>query len=53
LLIEPIRVNSTYSLFGVEVTQAQLIAAACMVAGVVVMWKRRLVPIGQAPDRAH
>ena len=41
LLIEFIRVNSTYSLFGVEVTQAQLIAAACVVAGLVIMWKRR------------
>ena len=41
LLIEFIRVNSTYSLFGVEVTQAQLIATACVVAGLVIMWRRR------------
>jgi phosphatidylglycerol:prolipoprotein diacylglycerol transferase len=46
-LIEPIRVNSTYTLFGAEVTQAQLIAAACIVAGVVVMWRRRAVVPGE------
>jgi phosphatidylglycerol---prolipoprotein diacylglyceryl transferase len=39
-LIELIRVNTTYNLFGFEVTQAQLIAPACMVAGVIVMWLR-------------
>jgi phosphatidylglycerol:prolipoprotein diacylglycerol transferase len=46
LLIEFIRVNTYYVLFGVEVTQAQLIAAACVIAGIVVMWRRR------APARA-
>ena len=39
--IEPIRVNSTYSLFGREVTQAQIIAVSCIVAGIVVMWLRQ------------
>jgi phosphatidylglycerol:prolipoprotein diacylglycerol transferase len=41
LLIEFIRVNTHYDLFGVEVTQAQLIATACVIAGLVVMWRRR------------
>ncbi len=44
LLIEFIRVNTHYVLFGVEVTQAQLIAAACVIAGLVVMWRRRAAP---------
>lgn len=39
-LIELIRVNSKYTLFGTEVTQAQLIASACIVAGGIVMWRR-------------
>jgi phosphatidylglycerol:prolipoprotein diacylglycerol transferase len=40
-LIELIRVNSTYSLFGLNVTQAQIISTACVVAGIVVMvWRR-------------
>jgi len=39
-LIELIRVNTTYSLFGHEVTQAQIISTACVIAGVVVMWRR-------------
>lgn len=38
LLIESIRVNTTYDLFGVAVTQAQLIAVACVVAGSIGMW---------------
>ena len=38
LLIEPIRVNTTFDLFGVAVTQAQLIAVGCVVAGCVGMW---------------
>jgi phosphatidylglycerol:prolipoprotein diacylglycerol transferase len=38
--IELIRVNTTYSLFGLEVTQAQLIATAFMVAGAMLMWRR-------------
>ena len=41
LAIEPIRVNVTFSLFGAEVTQAQLIASACVLAGIFVMWRRR------------
>jgi phosphatidylglycerol:prolipoprotein diacylglycerol transferase len=44
LLIEFIRVNTYYVLFGVHVTQAQLIAAACVIAGLVVMWRRRAAP---------
>ena len=43
-LIELIRVNSTYSLFGLEVTQAQLISTGCVVAGLLVMWRRRDAP---------
>jgi phosphatidylglycerol:prolipoprotein diacylglycerol transferase len=39
--IEPIRVNSTYTLFGHEVTQAQIIAVASVVAGILVMWWRQ------------
>ena len=46
LLIEFIRINTYYVLFGVEVTQAQLIASACIIGGIVVMWLRR------APARA-
>ena len=37
LLIEFIRVNTTYELFGVAVTQAQLISVACIVAGAIGM----------------
>lgn len=44
-LIELIRVNSTYSLFGMNVTQAQIISTACIVAGLVVMWWRRTPPL--------
>ena len=51
LLIEFIRVNTYYVLFGVEVTQAQLIAAACVIAGLVVMWRRR-APVRAAPATA-
>ena len=41
-LIELIRVNSTYSLFGMNVTQAQIISTACVVAGVAVMiWRQK------------
>ena len=40
-LIELIRVNTTYSIFGMEITQAQLIATACVFAGMIVMWRRR------------
>jgi phosphatidylglycerol:prolipoprotein diacylglycerol transferase len=44
LLIEFIRVNTHYELFGVPVTQAQLIAIACVIAGIVVMWRRARPP---------
>jgi len=40
LLIEFIRVNSTYSLFGVAITQAQIIATACVFVGLYIMWRR-------------
>lgn len=43
LLIEFIRVNTTYDLFGVAVTQAQLIAVGCVVAGCVGMWSLRAI----------
>jgi phosphatidylglycerol:prolipoprotein diacylglycerol transferase len=40
-LIELIRVNTTFSIFGLEVTQAQIIATLCVIAGVFVMgWRR-------------
>lgn len=52
-LIEPIRVNTTYSLFGTEVTQAQIIAVACILAGIFVMWKRRGVRTVDAPEPAR
>jgi phosphatidylglycerol:prolipoprotein diacylglycerol transferase len=47
LLIETIRVNTTFDVFGIAVTQAQLIAVACLVAGTIGMWilsRRRPVP---------
>jgi phosphatidylglycerol:prolipoprotein diacylglycerol transferase len=44
LLIEFIRVNTTYDLFGVAVTQAQLIATACVFAGCLTMWSLRSNP---------
>jgi phosphatidylglycerol:prolipoprotein diacylglycerol transferase len=47
--IEPIRVNTTYSLFGAEVTQAQIIAVASVVAGIVVMWWRQKPRDSMAP----
>ena len=39
-LIELIRVNTTYTLFGTQVTQAQIIAVSCVLAGVLVTWRR-------------
>jgi phosphatidylglycerol:prolipoprotein diacylglycerol transferase len=47
-LIELIRVNSTYSLLGMEVTQAQLISTGCVIAGLLVMWRRAQPPAGAA-----
>ena len=47
--IEPIRVNSTYSLFGHPVTQAQIIAVASVVAGLIVMWWRRTPSLATVP----
>ena len=40
-LIELIRVNATYSIFGMEITQAQIIATLCVFAGLFVIWWRR------------
>jgi len=40
LLIELVRVNTKYTLFGVDVTQAQIIATAAVVAGLIVIWRR-------------
>jgi phosphatidylglycerol:prolipoprotein diacylglycerol transferase len=40
-IVEPIRVNSTYTLFGMQVTQAQIIAVGCVIAGIAVMWWRQ------------
>ena len=37
LLIEFIRVNTTYQLFGVAVTQAQIISVLCIAAGIIGM----------------
>lgn len=46
LLIEFIRVNTTYDLFGLAVTQAQLISVACIVAGAIgmIVLKKRIGP---------
>ena len=38
--IELIRVNTTYSIFGMDVTQAQIIATTCVLAGAAIMWRR-------------
>jgi phosphatidylglycerol:prolipoprotein diacylglycerol transferase len=47
-LIELIRVNSTYSIFGMEITQAQIIATACVLAGLFVLWWRRAAAVPAA-----
>jgi len=40
-LVELIRVNTTYTIFGAQVTQAQIIATACIAAGVIVcVWRQ-------------
>jgi len=47
LLIETIRVNTTYDLFGLAVMPAQLIAVACLVAGFIgmrMLWGKRPTP---------
>ena len=42
LLIEPIRVNTTFDLAGTAVTQAQIISVLCVAGGIAVMiWRRR------------
>jgi phosphatidylglycerol:prolipoprotein diacylglycerol transferase len=40
-LVELIRVNSKYLLFGFEVTQAQLISTGFVLAGIILLWRRR------------
>lgn len=43
--IEKIRVNATYDLFGVEATQAELLAVVMFVGGAFLVWRqRRAVP---------
>ncbi|WNJ20743.1 prolipoprotein diacylglyceryl transferase family protein [Pontibacter sp. G13] len=37
-LIEKIRVNSTYNLFGLEITQAELISSAMIIGGIFLFW---------------
>ncbi|GAB4422016.1 MAG: hypothetical protein OHK0039_37650 [Bacteroidia bacterium] len=37
-LIEKIRVNSTYNIFGAEITQAELISSAMIIAGIVLFY---------------
>jgi len=44
LLIESIRVNTAYEIFGRSITQAQIIASLCLVGGVAVMIWRRGAP---------
>jgi len=42
LLIEPIRVNTTFELAGMAITQAQIISVLCVIGGIAVMiWRRR------------
>jgi len=50
-LVELIRVNSTYSLFGMHVTQAQIISTACVIAGLVVMVWRQSPLSASSPAR--
>jgi phosphatidylglycerol---prolipoprotein diacylglyceryl transferase len=40
LLVEFIRVNTNYSVFGTQITQAQIIATCCVIAGVILMWRQ-------------
>jgi phosphatidylglycerol---prolipoprotein diacylglyceryl transferase len=42
--IEPIRVNKTFHLAGMEVTQAQIISVLCIVAGIALLILRRRAP---------
>ena len=49
-LVELIRVNSKYHLFGYDVTQAQLISTGCIIAGIFLMWRRAVQPL-PAPTR--
>ncbi|MBO7142169.1 MAG: prolipoprotein diacylglyceryl transferase, partial [Bacteroidales bacterium] len=59
LLIESIRVNNKFNLFGIEVTQAQIIATCLIIAGLTIVfltWKFRdkikeiTRPVEQIPD---
>ncbi len=52
LLIEFIRVNTAYTIFGMEITQAQLISVACVVAGLIVMlWRAGTRPSSEVEVR--
>jgi len=56
-LIEQIRVNTRYSIFGLEPTQAELISLALVLAGVVLYWyapkiKTTTYPVTEAPAQA-
>ena len=52
LLIEFIRVNTTYTIFGMQITQAQLISVACVVAGLIVMlWRAGTRPLSEVEVR--
>ena len=48
-LVELVRVNTTYTIFGAQITQAQIIATACVVAGIVVMWWRQNARASMSP----
>jgi phosphatidylglycerol:prolipoprotein diacylglycerol transferase len=51
LLIEQIRVNNTYSLFGLEATQAEIIASILVLAGIVLLaLTSRRVPAPETVD---
>lgn len=52
-LVETIRVNSTYSIFGLHPTQAELISSALVIAGltgIIVFTSRRKRPILETPE---
>ena len=47
--IEPIRVNTTYDIAGMAITQAQIISVLCMVAGIALLiFRRRGAPAATA-----
>jgi len=48
-LIEKIRVNTTYSIFGFHPTQAELISSGLVIAGIVLWWYRRKTAANASP----